>query len=379
MNIGKNIAERFRERYGARPAVIVSAPGRVNLIGEHTDYNLGLVLPMAIDRRIWAAGGMIDKHLIRLSSDNQEEVVEVKGTIRRQGNWSDYPLGVVWSLQGQGYMVQGMEMHFWGNIPVGGGLSSSAAIEIATGLLVRELCDLKINLKEIARICQVAENSFVGMKCGIMDQMASALSKKDHALYIDCRDLSFENIPLDLGDYRIAIINSGVERKLTGSGYNRRRAECEEAAKRLKVKSLREVNADDFPRIEKLPPPLNRRVRHIVSENHRVKDAVKHLRAGDLDGFGQLMRLSHQSLRDDYEVSTPELDWLVEKASYFDGVPGARLTGAGFGGCVIALAHNDAIKNFNKSLLTPYRKKFNIQPELIVSSPDDGARIETKV
>jgi len=376
MNIGKNISRCFSERYGAAPSVIASAPGRVNLIGEHTDYNLGLVLPMAIDRRIWAAGRVIEKNLFRLSSENQDEAVEVKGTVRRQGNWSDYPLGVVWSLQGQGCRLSGMEMHFWGDVPVGAGLSSSAAIEIATAFLVRKLCGIKIHVTEIARICSIAENSFVNMHCGIMDQMASALSKKGHALYIDCRDLSTEDVPLDLADYCIAIVNSGVGRELIGSGYNNRRAECEDAAKLLKVKSLRELDADDFPRIEKLPSPLNRRARHILSENHRVTNAVKHLRDGDLEGFGQLMNLSHQSLRDDYEVSTPELDWLVDRATALEGVLGARLTGAGFGGCIIALARLDAIKNFKESLLAPYRIKFKRQPELIVSHPDDGARLD---
>ena len=376
MEIGKNIAERFKKRYGVSPEAIASAPGRVNLIGEHTDYNLGWVLPMAIDRRVWAAGRIINDKVIRMSSENLPGTIELRGTIRRQGSWGDYPLGVMWSLSGQGIELPGLEIHFWGDVPIGGGLSSSAAIEVVTAVLLQQLCGLKLHRKEIARSCQVAEYSFVGVRCGPMDQMAAALSRKDHALCIDCRDLSYDDVPLNLGDYRIAVINSGVRRELGETAYNSRRAECQDAAKLLNVKSLRALDAGDFPRLEALPSPLNRRARHVLSENHRVTEAVGQLREGDMETFGRLMNLSHLSMRNDYEVSTPELDYLVEKAIKMDGVLGARLTGAGFGGCIIALAHKDASRRLAKSLLAPYRKKWGKEPDLIISFPDDGARVE---
>lgn len=379
MEISKaGLIERFKGRFGAAPELVVSAPGRVNLIGEHTDYNMGWVLPMAINRRVWAAGRKIDKQAVRLASDNQREFVEVEKNILRRGNWADYPLGVLWSLKENGCSLPGLEIYFWGDVPLGGGLSSSAAIEMATACLVKEICGIKIQRKELVRICQLAENSFVGMRCGAMDQMASALSRKDHALYIDCKDLSYEETPLNLGEHRIVVINSGVGRELTGSGYNKRRAECEQSASLLKVKSLRELNVEDLPEIEKLPAPLNKRVKHVVTENERVAEAVDSLKKQDLREFGRLMIESHKSLRDDYEVSVPELDFLVEASCALrdDGVLGARLTGAGFGGCMIILAHQNALEKLREKVLTPYIEKFNRQPELIVTYADDGARIE---
>lgn len=372
------LVERFKGKFGVAPEMVISAPGRVNLIGEHTDYNMGWVLPMAINRRVWVAGRKIDKQAVRLASENQREFVEVQKTILRQGNWADYPLGVLWSLKESGCSLPGMEMYFWGDVPLGGGLSSSAAIEMATACLAKELCGVKIQRKELVRICQLAENSFVGMRCGAMDQMASALSRKDHALYIDCKDLSYEETPLNLGEHRVVVINSGVGRELTTSGYNKRRAECEEATALLKVKSLRELNVEDLPEIEKLPPPLNKRVRHVVTENERVAEAVDCLKKQDLKEFGKLMIESHKSLRDDYEVSTPELDFLVEASCALedDGVLGARLTGAGFGGCMIILAHQRALEKLPERVLKPYKDKFNREPELLVTYADDGARME---
>lgn len=372
------LVERFKGKFGVPPEVVASAPGRVNLIGEHTDYNMGWVLPMAINRRVWVAGRKLDKQVIRLASENQPEFVEVQRTILRQGNWADYPLGVLWALKENGCSLPGIEMYFWGEVPLGGGLSSSAAIEIATAWLVRELCGIKIQRKELVRICQIAENSFVGMRCGAMDQMASALSRKDNALYIDCRDLSYEETPLNLGEHRIVVINSGVGRELTTSGYNKRRAECEESASLLKVKSLRELNVEDLSEIEKLPPPLNKRAKHVVTENERVAEAVDFLKKQDLVSFGKLMTESHKSLRDDYEVSTPELDFLVDASCALkdEGVLGARLTGAGFGGCMIVLAHQRAVEKLFTRVLTSYIERFNRQPEIIVTFADDGARVE---
>lgn len=377
MNKTPDIAAEFKAVYGFRPDAAASAPGRVNLIGEHTDYNRGFVLPMGVERRVWAAGALTDDNSIEVSSAEMTEPAKLIGLIRRTGIWADYPIGVIWALRENGHSVPGVKIHFHGNVPLGGGLSSSAAIEVAAAMLVVKLAGLNLSRKEIASLCQLAENQFVGMKCGAMDQMASALAREGKALYIDCGDLSYTEVPFAIGDYNIVIIDSGVKRELAHSAYNKRRNECEEAAASLGVKSLREVNIKDLDKVEKLPDPLNRRARHVITENDRVQKAVEFLSKADLEQFGKLMTASHASLRDDYEVSIPALDFLVEECNRLEGVLGARLTGAGFGGCIVALAHKDVIPQIDNNVLQVYKSKFDKEPTLMITHPAEGARMET--
>jgi len=355
--------------------LVTSAPGRVNLIGEHTDYNRGWVLPMAVEKRVWASG-IPSPDVIEFSSADMPGKVSIEGPIKRTGTWADYPLGVIWALREGGCKVPGVKIHFMGDLPLGCGLSSSAAIELATALLLAELCNLPLSRKQLALTCQLAENQFVGMRCGAMDQMVSALAESGNALFIDCNDLSFEHVPFKNDDYVITIINSGVKRELAASAYNRRRKECENAARELGAKSLREFGIEDIEKVGKLPEPLNKRARHVVTENHRVREASDHLRDGRFDELGKLMNRSHSSLRDDYEVSINELDFLVDSCNELDGVLGARLTGAGFGGCIVALAKAEAASQIEEQVIGAYQETFDKKATVMASSPAEGAKVE---
>ncbi len=375
MSWNPDILAEFKSVFGQEAELAVSAPGRVNLIGEHTDYNRGWVLPMAVERRIWAAakpttGG------IELSSANMTQHVSIDKPTRRTGTWADYPIGVIWAHRGGGCNVPGVKIHYHGNVPLGGGLSSSAAIEVATAFLLLKFCGLPLSRKQIALTCQLAENHFVGMKCGIMDQMTSALAQSGKALYIDCNDLNFDMVPFENDDYVIVVIDSGVKRKLAGSAYNKRRKECEEAANKLGAKSLRDISVEDIDKVESLPEPLNRRVRHVVTENHRVHEASGHLREGRFDEFGSLMTQSHESLHVDFEVSIPELDFLVDSCNRIDGVLGARLTGGGFGGAIVALAKAEAVSRIEKEVVIAYREIFDKEAKLMTTKPAEGVRVE---
>lgn len=376
MNKDVDIAKMYASEFRENCDVVASAPGRVNLIGEHTDYNQGFVMPMAVERRIWAAGKPASGEVVELASADVPGHYIVEKKLKRTGTWADYPLGVIWALREEGWKVPGVRIYFHGNVPIGGGLSSSAAIEIATARLLKELFGLPISARQMALTCRVAENQFVGVKCGPMDQMASALGEKDRALHIDCRDLSFEKVPLKIEDHRVVIINSGIRRELAASEYNTRRSECELAASKLGVKSLRDVSSGDMDKIEALPEPLNRRARHVVTENDRVARAADCVSEGNLEEFGALMNASHSSLKNDYEVSIPELDFLVDGCKKVKGVLGARLTGAGFGGCIVALAHKDSVPEIEEKVLTGYRKKFPGEPSLMTTNPAEGARVE---
>jgi len=371
-----DIVEEYASKFKEKCEAVASAPGRVNLIGEHTDYNKGFVLPMAVERRVWAAGKPASEGVVELASAGMPGHYMAAEKLKRTRSWADYPLGVIWALREEGWKVPGVRIFFHGNVPLGGGLSSSAAIEVATAQLLKELFELPISAKHLALTCQLAENQFVGIRCGAMDQMASALSEKGRALHIDCKDLRFQKVPLDMGNHKVVIINTGVKRELAAGKYNNRRTECEEAAKKLGVKSLRHISPDDMHKIEALPEPLDRRARHVVTENDRVSRAVECLSNGDIAKFGNLMNASHLSLRDDYEVSIPELDFLVDESNKLDGVSGARLTGAGFGGCVVVLAHKDAVPEIKKRVLSAYRKKFTSKPSLLTSTPAEGTRTE---
>jgi galactokinase len=332
----------FRERFGEEPQMLASAPGRVNLIGEYTDFNGGFVLPCAIDRRIAAAVKLTpDKEGALFSADFDES--HPFGA-EPDGSWADYPRGVAWALSRRGVEVPAFRAAFAGDVPLGSGLSSSAAIEAATALALDALLRLGNAKKDLALLCQEAENDFVRVPSGIMDQYASLLSVAGSALLIDCRSLENESVSLDLEEAELALLicDTRVERGLADTGYRDRRETCENAARVLGVKELRDASEED---LERLSGDELKRARHIVRENARVLEAVRALRKGDFADFGRLMYDSHLSLRDDFEVSTPELDAFVETAREGDA-PGARLTGAGFGGCAIALvsgAETDAL------------------------------------
>jgi galactokinase len=349
----------FHEKFtNNRAPRLFQAPGRVNLIGEHTDYNDGFVLPAAIDRRIMvAATARTDVEVnIYARNFNQWDRFRIQDDLAKlPGNLcGNYFRSIVWSLRRHGIELCGMDAVVSGNIPIGAGLSSSAATEVAVGFTLLKLSETEINLKELALAAQKAENDFVGMRCGIMDQYIACLGQEDHALLIDCRDLSYQNVPLPSGA-SVVIVDSGVHRGLMDMEYNARREDCENAARHFGVSVLRDVGMEALrQRSHELTAVVRRRAQHVISENDRTLAAADALRTQDLSTFGELMTASHASLRDDFEVSCPELDRLVEIALDVTGVYGARLTGAGFGGCMVALVENQAADHLMDTIETRY-------------------------
>src|ERR687897_584866 len=332
--IEKKAALAYSERFGEEPELVASAPGRVNLIGEHTDYNGGFVLPCAIDRRIAVAVGAGGRggFETRLYSADFDETRQIDD---KDSSWADYPRGVAWAMGEAGHEIGGFRAAFAGNVPLGSGLSSSAAIEAATALALDAFFGLDVGRTDLAIICQRAENDYVGVGTGIMDQYASLLCKAGAALLVDCRSLDAECVPLDLEAAGLApfVCDTPRQRGPADTGYNDRRTTCERAAHMLGVEELRDATDED---LDLLSGAELMRARHVISENARVLDAAEALRDSNFKEFGRLMYASHASLRDDFEVSTPELDTCVETAQQH-GATGARLTGAGFGGCAIAL------------------------------------------
>lgn len=374
------LLEDFRARFGS-PATIYRAPGRVNLIGEHTDYNDGFVLPAAIEFYCWvAAAPRTDRKLV-LHSENFKETVEANlDSISAAGkkHWTNYPLGVAWALGNAGKPLRGANVFISGDVPIGSGLSSSAAIEVAVGLALLGQSGYAIDRLVLAKLCQEAENEFVGMRCGIMDQFVSCFGRASHALLLDCRSLKFELVKLPPG-IQLVICNTMVKHELGTSEYNVRRAQCEEGVRMLRtvlpeVRALRDVTLTQLEEHHQLLTPLvYARCRHVVTENARVLSAVRALEHGDIRGLGTLMRGSHHSLRDEYEVSCPELDLITEIATDQPGVIGARMTGGGFGGCTINLVESDAVDAFKQNVAAEYSSKTGLKPEIFVSSASDGA------
>jgi galactokinase len=379
----------FEKQFGRRPEGIAEAPGRVNLIGEHVDYNDGLVLPFAIDRSVMCAWARrVGLRQVFRSLDRGEEFILSKDeldtrAIEPDATWTAYPRGVIRAFRDWGLPAGGLLCSLQGNVPQGAGLSSSAALEVAVAGALRDAFSLPIENFELAQACQRAENKYVGVQCGIMDQFASALSKKGHALLIDCRTLAYEHIPLRLEEAGLAVViaNSGVQRALASSAYNERRRECEEAVALLRERlgrpeltSLRDVTMAEIEGVTIDGVPL-RRARHVVSEIGRVASAVEALRADDFAALGSLMEESHRSLRDDYEVSSEQLDLLVGLATAQDYVLGARLTGAGFGGCTVNLVRADAVDAFERDVMSVYRERTGlIAAEVYVTGAEDGLR-----
>ena len=377
-----DLIRSHQEEYGQGPDIIAQAPGRVNLIGEHTDYNEGFVFPMAIDYYVLVAvSRRKDQHLRFYSLDFKDRKRTSLSNLRykKEDRWSNYLKGIISVLQNRGYNSGGLSFSVKGNIPVGVGLSSSAALEVATAYAVQKLLGLEIAGPDLARLAQEAENSFVGVQCGIMDQFVSRMARRGSAMFIDTRSMEYRHIPINLNTAKILITNSNVPRSLVESEYNQRRGECEKCVSLLSSRkpgrSLRDYTAEDLrDSMGLIPETTRKRCLHVVEENERVRDAEAALRRNDIAGFGKLMNRSHESLRDQYEVSCPELDWLVKRAWETDGVYGSRMTGAGFGGCTVTLIEDRAIPEY-QARLEAYERIFSFKPEIFHCSPADGARI----
>ncbi|MCK4695755.1 MAG: galactokinase, partial [Candidatus Cloacimonetes bacterium] len=368
----ENLIKQYKAIYKKLPTHIIRAPGRVNLIGEHTDYNDRFVLPIAIDRYTNMLVSKNDDGKVRIydlkyNEKDEFDLNTIKPTQKKK--WSNYQRGITKFLLDAGYKIGGMDVLIFGEVPESAGLSSSASIEIATLLSFKELYDLDINPIEMIQLARKAENDFVGVQCGIMDQFTSMLSKEGHAILIDCRTLDFQYIPLSIQGYSFLVCNSMKKRKLAESSYNQRRQECRNAVKILQkylpeITSLRDVSTENFKKFKQyLPENLKKKVEHVIYENERVKQAVEVLKKGNAKAFGELMYQSHQSLKELYKVSTKELDLLVEIGKYETGVPGARLTGAGFGGCVIFLVKNYSVEHLKEKILDVYQKKTGLVPQ----------------
>jgi len=359
------------------------APGRVNLIGEHTDYNNGYVMPFSLQYGTYLLARLTADPLVKFKSQNFPMTAQVcmKDELRPVGDtWINYPLGVFDEMNKLGYRTGGVELMYAGNIPNEAGLSSSASIEMVTAFALNELFRNNIGLVDLIKIGQRAENNFVGMNCGIMDQFAVTMGKKEHAVFLDCGTLEYETTPFETGDYTIVICNTNKKRGLADSKYNERRDECESALNDLKevkrIDSLSDLNINEFNEIKnRISNPVHqRRANHIISENDRVLKVRESLKKQDLNRVGQLMTESHYSLKDDYEVSCMELDVMVEAANAVNGVLGSRMTGAGFGGCSISLVHISEVETFIKQVGKTYFEKTGTKADFYLAQPSDGVR-----
>lgn len=379
LNNSLQLLNEFRARFGSA-AKIYRAPGRVNLIGEHTDYNDGFVLPAAIEFYCSVAAAPRPDRKLVIYSENFNESAEgnldaISGMA--ENHWSGYPLGVAWAIEASGKRLKGANLLIRGEVPLGAGLSSSAAIEVATGFALLDQGELPIDLKNLAEVCQKAENEFVGAHVGIMDQFVSCHGRALHALLLDCRSLEYNLVKLPPG-IQLVICNSMVKHEIGSSEYNLRRAECQQGVRALRhvlpeIRALRDVTlAQLHEHRGLLSAKVYSRCHHVVTENGRVQSAVEAFESGDLRGLGRLMSDSHRSLRDDYEVSSKELDLLVELATAQPGVVGARMTGGGFGGCTINLVKSSALEAFKKNVAAGYFQGTGRKPEIYVSPAADG-------
>jgi galactokinase len=373
------IAERFRTRFNGVPRVY-RAPGRVNLIGEHTDYNDGFAMPAAIEFYCWVAIGPRDDRRLSVYSEEFSASLEADLSVANSPtkSWSDYPIGVALELEKAGFPLRGANLLIESEVPMGAGLSSSAAIEVATALALAEHSGAWPDRLQLARLCQRAENEYVGARVGIMDQFVSLHGQKDHALLLDCRSLTFESLAIP-DSVKLVISNTMVKHELASSEYNRRRADCEEAVRRLSavlpgIRALRDVSLDQLEQHrDVLSDVIYKRALHIVTENARVLDSGQALRTGDIERFGRRMAESHRSLRDLYEVSCRELDLMVDLAYQLKGVFGARMTGGGFGGATINLVDARHAGEFKEKLAKSYQKETGLMPQIYICKPAEGA------
>jgi galactokinase len=373
------IVERFRARFGATPR-LYRAPGRVNLIGEHTDYNDGFAMPAAIEFYCWVAAGAREDRKLNIYSEEFSAAAEadLSSVPQSSKTWSDYPVGVALQLEQAGFQLRGANLLIDSEVPIGAGLSSSAAIEVATALALAEQSGCSPDRLQLAQLCQKAENEFVGARVGIMDQFVSLHGQKDHALVLDCRALSFESLLIP-DSVKLVISNTMVKHELASSEYNRRRADCEEAVRRLAgvlpgIRALRDVSLEQLERHRgTLPEVIYKRALHIVTENARVLDSAEALRTGDIVRFGKRMAESHVSLRDLYEVSCRELDLMVDLACQQRGVYGARMTGGGFGGATINLVDAPHAGEFKEKMAKSYERETGLVPQIYICKPAEGA------
>ena len=383
----QKLFDKFAELFGTPDgAHFYFSPGRVNLIGEHTDYNGGHVFPCALTMGTYGAARKRDDRMIHFYSMNLDRFGVVEASLddltnKNEYNWANYPLGVVWAFAEKGYNLDtGFDMVIWGNIPNGSGLSSSASLEVLTGVILTDLYGITdLSMTDLALIGQYSENNFNGCNCGIMDQFAVAMGKKDNAIFLDTNTMKYEYAPIHLEDAKIVITNSKVKHSLVDSAYNNRRQECTDALAALKTKldinALGDLTPDEFEANKGLitDPVQLKRAKHAVYENQRTIDAVAALRDGDINKFGQLMNQSHISLRDDYEVSCEEIDILVDLAWKIPGVIGSRITGGGFGGCTVSIVKNDAVDTFINDIGKAYKEKVGHEAEFYTVDIGDGA------
>ena len=385
--IQNDVLAKFKEIFGDEGDIrVYFAPGRVNLIGEHTDYNGGHVFPCALTLGTYGAARKREDNKIHFYSMNLDSFGVVEASLddltnKKEYNWANYPLGVVWAFKEKGHTItSGFDMVIWGNIPNGSGLSSSASLEVLTGVILTDLFEIKdLSMTDLALIGQYSENNFNGCNCGIMDQFAVAMGKKDHAIFLDTSDLSYEYAPCVLDGAKIVITNSKVKHSLVDSAYNDRRNECAAALKALQseldIQALGDLTPEEFEAHKSLIKDeiQLQRAKHAVYENQRTIDAVTALKAGDIESFGKLMNQSHISLRDDYDVSCEEIDILVDLAWKIPGVLGSRITGGGFGGCTVSIVKDESIDTFIETIGKTYLEKVGHEAEFYTVDIGDGA------
>lgn len=362
------VVKTFRDYFDTPPHFVIRAPGRVNLIGEHTDYNDGFVLPMALDRAVWLAVRPRDDDEVWLHSleFGETAVFHLHHLYKEEDRWPEYVKGVAWAMQNAGFSLSGWEGVMGSSVPVGAGLSSSAAVELAAARAFTAVARIPWRPARAARLAQKAENEWVGVNCGIMDQMVVAAAQADHALLIDCRFLETEAVPLP-PDTAVVILDTATRRGLVESAYNERRQQCEQATAFFGVAALRDVTLEMFTAVaDQIDPLIRRRARHVISENQRVLDAAAAMRRGDVVQLGVLMNESHRSLRDDFAVSSKALDTMVEIAQAQPGCWGARMTGAGFGGCAVALVAVDTAVTFAQTISQKYQQQTNLEPHIYI-------------
>lgn len=375
----KILSQHFQTHFNAKPEIIVRAPGRVNLIGEHTDYNDGFVLPMAIDREVMIALRPREDKTVRLFSlDLETESAFELSSLVREGDWIEYPKGIAYELLKAGFKLKGFDAIMTGDVPRGAGLSSSAAVELAVARAFSAVSGFEWNAPAMAKLAQKAENEWVGVNCGIMDQMASAACKEGFALFLDCRSLEIQHAPLPSG-VSVVILDTSTRRGLVDSAYNERRSQCEEAARWFGVKALRDVTVEEFERKTKAEKGLSevamRRAKHIVTENARVLEAIEVMRNGNVKRLGELFNASHDSLRDDFEVTNDALNIVVECAREQSSCYGARMTGAGFGGCAVALVKEETASEFVQAVSAAYKQRSGLEASIYVCKASEGASI----
>lgn len=377
MSLYAKVVQEFEDRFGNTPAYVVRAPGRVNLIGEHTDYNDGFVLPLAIERAVWIAlQPCPERRVVAYSLDNDQTITFALANLQKGSPaWAEYLRGMAWALQEAGYTLPGWEGVIAGDVPIGAGLSSSAALELAAARAFQAVSGWPWQIGRMARISQRAENEWVGVNCGIMDQLIAAGGVAGHALLIDCRSLETRPVPLP-AEAVVVVLDTAKRRGLVDSAYNERRNRCEAAARFFGVSALRDIGPAQFEAgATGLDAVTHRRARHVITENERVLQAVQAMQRGDLVELGRLMQASHRSLRDDFEVSSPELDAMVACAETQAGCYGARMTGAGFGGCAVALVRREAASRFVENVRACYRTASGLNPSIYICRAGTGAEI----